>query len=111
MNQNGQLINVPDEFMNMPRFLARKKVIKQLESLNLLKDIKDHEMKLPLCSRTGDVLEPMLKSQWFIKSNQLFNDSMKCVEEKQLKLTPKTKENLWSYYYNQFSKKDWCISR
>lgn len=96
---------------NLPRFEARKKVVSELQSLNLLVNIKEHEMSLPLCSRTGDVIEPMLKEQWFVNSSKLFKICQKCVTDGSLKLIPSNRVNLWNNYVHMFTKRDWCISR
>lgn len=94
----------------MPRFEARFKVIEKLKSMNLLRDINEHEMVLPTCSRTGDIIEPLLKEQWFGKSSQLFKICAEAVEDKSLRLIPEFRLNLWNHYVNSFNK-DWCISR
>ena len=49
----------------MPRFEARFKVIDELKQKKLLKKSTNHEMVLPLCSRTGDLIEPLLKYRYF----------------------------------------------
>lgn len=48
----------------MKRFDVRRSIIKTLEKLNLYRETKDHAMVVPLCSRSKDVVEPMLKPQW-----------------------------------------------
>jgi valyl-tRNA synthetase len=95
----------------MPRFEARHKVVERLKSLNLFEEAKDHEMVLPLCSRTGDVLEPLLKEQWFVKASKLFEICGKAVLDGSLELISESRVNLWNYYVNNFTTKDWCISR
>ncbi len=50
----------------MPRFEARFKVIDELKQKKLFKKSTNHEMVLPLCSRIGDVIEPLLKYKYFI---------------------------------------------
>ena len=67
-------------------------------------------MTIPLCSRSGDVLEPMLKEQWFLSVEKMFKECHKAVETGVLELIPKMRENLWNQYVNTLTK-DWCISR
>ncbi|CAF0980383.1 unnamed protein product [Brachionus calyciflorus] len=109
-NEEGCLINVPKEFLNVPRFEARLRVIDKLKSLNLLREIKEHEMVLPVCSRTGDIIEPFLKDQWFVKSSQVFKICNESVQDGSLKLIPDFRANLWNHYVKTYDK-DWCISR
>jgi valyl-tRNA synthetase len=95
----------------MPRFEARDKVTARLQILNLLRSIKDHEMVLPICSRSGDVLEPFLKEQWFANSSELFKICSTSIKDGSLQLIPDNRKNLWNHYVNTFINKDWCISR
>jgi valyl-tRNA synthetase len=95
----------------MPRFEARGKVIGKLKSMDLLRGTKDHEMVLPTCSRTGDVIEPLLKEQWFANASKLFKICGEAVNDGRLKLTADFRANLWNHYVNAYTQKDWCISR
>ena len=111
-DESGNLINVPEEFVNMPRFSARYKVIEKLKSMNLWRSSTSHQMVLPICSRTGDVIEPFVIEQWFVDSSKVFKvceDSVR--NNKELQITPKQKLNLWSHYVKSYTTKDWCISR
>ena len=58
-------------FQNLPRFIARTKIINYLKDRDLLIAIRDHGMSIPLCSRTGDIIEPLPKSQWFMRYNTI----------------------------------------
>ena len=48
----------------MPRFEARKAVLKALEDLGLFRGTKDNPMVVPVCSRSKDIVEPLIKPQW-----------------------------------------------
>lgn len=96
---------------NLPRFEARFKVIEKMKSMGLWRSSDDHNMTIPVCSRTGDVLEPLLKEQWFAKSSKLFEICDESVKDGTLNLIPKFRNNLWNHYSSSFSKKDWCLSR
>jgi valyl-tRNA synthetase len=73
----------------MPRFLARHKVINKLKEMNLWRETKSHEMNLPVCSRTGDIIEPLLREQWFANSSKLFKICQEAVLDQSLQLIPK----------------------
>ena len=51
----------------LPRFQARDSVLKYLESQSLLVQVRDHPMSVPICSRSGDIVEPLPKPQWFLR--------------------------------------------
>lgn len=50
-------------FAGMRRFDARVAVEKEMDRLGLLRGKEDNKMRLGLCSRSGDVIEPVLKPQ------------------------------------------------
>ena len=56
----------PTAYVGMDRFVARKKIVKDLEALGLLIEVKKHKLMVPRCARTGQIIEPMLTDQWFV---------------------------------------------
>jgi valyl-tRNA synthetase len=58
--------NAPEAYRGLDRFVARKKVVADLEALGLLVETKKHRLMVPRCARTGQVIEPMLTDQWFV---------------------------------------------
>ncbi|MEO7242266.1 MAG: valine--tRNA ligase [Variovorax sp.] len=65
INDNG-----PAAYQGLDRFDARKAVIADLEAQGLMLEIKPHKLMLPICARTGQVVEPMLTDQWFVALNK-----------------------------------------
>ena len=58
--------NAPAAYRGLDRFVARKKVVADLDALGLLVETKKHRLMVPRCARTGQVIEPMLTDQWFV---------------------------------------------
>ena len=65
VNHNG-----PVHYQGMDRFAARKALLLDLEKDGLLLEVKPHKLMLPICARTGQVVEPMLTDQWFVAMNK-----------------------------------------
>lgn len=63
-NDDGVIIGEYGQFTGMKRFEARKAVTKALEEMGLYRGDKDHAMVVPMCSRSKDVVEPLIKPQW-----------------------------------------------
>lgn len=62
-------LNKPCTFLNiffkgLPRYEARTAIIQKLRQMNLIRGSKEHNMSIPICSRTGDVIEHLPKLQW-----------------------------------------------
>jgi len=66
-------------------------------------------MKLGLCSRTGDVVEPLLKPQWYVNCDSMAKASIKAVEKGELELIPDFHKETWNRWLSNIH--DWCISR
>jgi len=56
----------PAIYQGLDRFVARKKVVADLQALELLVEVKPHKLMVPRCARTGQVIEPMVTDQWFV---------------------------------------------
>ena len=65
INENG-----PAAYQGMDRFDARKAVLKDLETQGFLQKAVPHKSMIPVCGRTGQVVEPMLTDQWFVAMNK-----------------------------------------
>uniref|UniRef100_A0A4W4GLV6 Valine--tRNA ligase, mitochondrial n=1 Tax=Electrophorus electricus TaxID=8005 RepID=A0A4W4GLV6_ELEEL len=88
------------------RFEAREKVIGALMEKKLFRGKRDHAMYLPICSRSGDVIEPLLKKQWFVRCEGM---AQKAVDEGALEIIPHFYTKIWKNWLSNIS--DWCISR
>lgn len=94
---------------SQPRFAARSSVLDYLASKGLLVRQRPHSLQLPRCMRSGDVIEPRLKVQWFLKAESLANAALAAVERNELRLHPSAFSKVWSHFLSNH--KDWCISR
>ena len=101
--------NAPKPYQGMDRFAARKKIVADLETQNLLVEIKDHKLMIPRGDRSGVVVEPYLTDQWYVKIQPLADPAIKAVEDGDIQFVP---EN-WSKTYFEWMRniQDWCISR
>ncbi|XP_043585481.1 valine--tRNA ligase, mitochondrial-like [Bombus pyrosoma] len=109
IDEYGNITGIGKHFKGLPRFIAREKVLNELSNKGILKGISDHEMYVPLCSRSHDVIEYLLKEQWFIKCESMAQKALQAVEQGHLKIIPNTYEKSWYDYLN--NNRDWCISR
>ena len=102
------------DLAGMNRYQARSKILKMLEEKGLLEGKDEHPMTLTRCSRSGDVLEPMLKPQWFVDCNNLAKRSVDMVSaegsvENSIGIYPRKQKEEWDRWLNNIQ--DWCISR
>ena len=99
----------PEDYAGLDRFAARKKVIADFEQLQLLEEIKDHDLKVPYGDRSGVVVEPFLTDQWYVRVQPLADPAIKAVEDGNINFVPKSYENMYFSWMRDIQ--DWCISR
>ncbi|EGC29212.1 hypothetical protein DICPUDRAFT_159231 [Dictyostelium purpureum] len=110
MNSNGTLNeNTIPEFNGVDRLDARPLVIKKLEEKGLYHGKKPHPTTLSICSRSGDLLEPILKPQWYVDCKAMASRSVGYVEKDEIKIVPESFKENWFRWLNNIQ--DWCISR
>jgi valyl-tRNA synthetase len=114
VNHNG-----PVHYQGMDRFEARKALLSDLEKEGLLLEVKAHKLMLPICARTGQVVEPMLTDQWFVAMNKVSEQdptgrsiaqkAIDAVQSGEVRFVPENWINTYNQWMNNIQ--DWCISR
>ncbi|KAL4203585.1 hypothetical protein AMTRI_Chr01g104650 [Amborella trichopoda] len=104
INSNGG-----SQFEGMPRFKARVAVIEALQKQGLCRGAQNNEMRLGICSRTNDVVEPMIKPQWFVDCADMAKEACDAVTDGRIEIIPKQYEADWFRWLKNI--RDWCISR
>lgn len=101
--------NVPEEFRNMDRYDARKKVIKKLEEEGFLVKTEDYQNNVGYSDRGGVPIEPYLSEQWFMKMDELAKPALHAVNHGKIKFHPAHWIKTYDHWMSSIS--DWCISR
>nr|P49696.1 RecName: Full=Valine--tRNA ligase; AltName: Full=Valyl-tRNA synthetase; Short=ValRS [Takifugu rubripes]CAA62967.1 valyl-tRNA synthetase [Takifugu rubripes] len=109
LDENGFVINVPPPFLGMKRFDARKAVLQALKDRDQFKEIKDNPMVVPVCSRSKDIVEPLMKPQWYVSCSDMGKQAADAVREGRLKIIPDHHSQTWFNWMDNI--RDWCISR
>jgi valyl-tRNA synthetase len=109
----------PEKYRGMDRFVARKAIVADLEELGLMVEIKKHKLMVPICDRTGQVIEPMLTDQWFIAMSKVSDQdptgksiaqkAIDAVASGEVQFVPENWVNTYNQWMNNIQ--DWCISR
>lgn len=89
INENG------GQFKGKKRFDVRYELIKVLTEMNMFEGEDVNPMRLSLCSRSHDVIEPILKPQWWIDNTESAKRSVDAVKNKDLKIIPDFHEKTW----------------
>jgi valyl-tRNA synthetase len=93
----------------MKRFDVRVQIIEALKEKGLYVETKDNAMVVPLCAKTGDIIEPLLKPQWWVRCKDMAEAGMEAVKDGRLEILPKQSEKEWYRWLGNMH--DWCVSR
>ncbi|MGS0538052.1 valine--tRNA ligase [Xanthomonas oryzae pv. oryzicola] len=102
-------IGIPEKYWNLDRYEARKLVLADLEDEGRLVETKPHKLQVPRGDRTGQVIEPYLTDQWFVKMDALAKRGLELVESGQIQFVPPNWINTYRHWMENIQ--DWCISR
>ncbi len=119
LRHNLEIINILNEdatvnknggkYAGLDRYEARKQVVKDLEDLGLLVQIKPHKHNVGSCYRCATTIEPRVSWQWFVKMKPLAEPALEAVRNGTVKFVP---ERFSKIYFNWMENiQDWCISR
>ncbi|WP_064745916.1 valine--tRNA ligase [Lysobacter antibioticus] len=101
--------NAPERFVGLDRYEARKVVLAELEAQGLLVETKPHKLQVPRGDRTGQVIEPYLTDQWFVRMDGLAKRGLALVEQGEVRFVPANWINTYRHWMENIQ--DWCISR
>ena len=101
--------NCPQAYRGLDRFVAREKVVADLEALGLIDRVDSHRLMIPRGDRSHAIVEPYLTDQWYVKIAPLAEPAIAAVENGDIRFVPAN----WSKTYFEWMRniQDWCISR
>ena len=109
-NEDATLNSFGLHYKGKDRFVVRKEIAKELETLGALPKVEDYTNKVGISERTKAVIEPRLSDQWFLKMDDLVKPALKSVlEDGDIKLYPKKIESTYRHWLENI--RDWNISR
>ena len=104
INKNGI-----ESYVGLDRFEARKKIINDLKSLNVLEKIESIKNKVPYGDRSNTIIEPLLTEQWFVDAKSLSKKPIQTVKKNKTIFFPGNWTRTFYQWMNNIE--PWCISR
>jgi valyl-tRNA synthetase len=119
MNHGLEMINILDAsarmnenaapYTGLDRFECRKRLWEDMRAAGLVIKEQPYTLNVPRSQRGGEIVEPMISTQWFIKMQPLAEKALAAVKDGRVKIVP---ERFTKIYYNWMENiRDWCISR
>ncbi|WFD35941.1 valine--tRNA ligase [Malassezia cuniculi] len=109
LNDDGTLNENAGEFQGMRRLSARRAVVDALKEKGLFIETKDNPMIVPVCSRSGDIIEPLMKPQWWVRCEPLACAAVDKVVSEGMVIEPEASRREFFRWMENIQ--DWCISR
>jgi valyl-tRNA synthetase len=109
LTEDGAINHNGSQFEGMMRYDARIAVEDALKEKGLLIGKEPNKMRLGLCSRSHDILEPMITPQWYVNCDGMAKRAGDAVRNGELKIIPAEHEKTWFQWLDNI--RDWCVSR
>lgn len=109
LNDDATLNSFGMHYKGKDRFVVRKEIVEELDSLGVLAKVETHTNKVGTSERTGAIIEPKLSDQWFLKMKDLAQPALDAVLENEVHLVPEKFVSTYRYWMENV--RDWNISR
>mmetsp|Transcript_37193 Transcript_37193/g.55639 ORF Transcript_37193/g.55639 Transcript_37193/m.55639 type:complete len:1042 (-) Transcript_37193:65-3190(-) len=109
MNKDGSMNGEAGQYEGLDRFDCREKLWEDMEGDGLVIKVEPHQQRVPRSQRGGEVIEPLVSSQWFVKTEGMGAKALKAVEDGDMKIVPQRFEKIWNNWLTDIH--DWCVSR
>ena len=109
MTKDAHMNELAGKYAGMDRFDCRKAIWNDMKEAGLVIKEEPYQMSIPHSQRSGEVIEPMISMQWFVKMESLAKPALEAVRNGEIKIIP---DHFTKVYYNWLENiQDWCISR
>lgn len=106
---DGTMTEAAGQYTGLDRYVARERVVADLEKVGVLLNTEEHTHSVGHCQRCHTVIEPLLSKQWFVRMKPLAEPAIAKVKNGEISFVP---ERFTKVYLNWVENiRDWCISR
>ncbi len=109
LDDRAHITNTGTRYDGMERYEARKAILADLTEQGDLESEAAHEMVIGRCQRSTDVVEPRLKTQWFVKTTPLAEAALEATRSGRTRILPERFEKVWEHWLTSI--RDWNVSR
>src|ERR1019366_2407657 len=92
IDENALMTGAAGPYAALDRFVARKSVVADLEKIGALVKIEDYQLSLGKCLRCNTAVEPLISTQWFVKTKPLAGKAIAVVESGEIGFVPRSEE-------------------
>jgi valyl-tRNA synthetase len=109
LDGEARVTEVGGPYAGLDRFACREKLWADMRTAGLVIKEEPYHTTIPRSQRGGEIVEPMISTQWFVSIKPLAEAALKAVKDGRIRIVPERFEKV---YYNWLENiQDWCISR
>jgi valyl-tRNA synthetase len=109
MNKNATLNENAGKYAGMERFEARRAIWEDMTQAGLVLKEEPYLMNVPRSQRGGEIVEPLVSTQWFVKMDSLAAMAAESVRKGEITFVPDRFTKVFLNWMDNIQ--DWCISR
>jgi len=109
LDDAGAISGTGTAYDGLDRYVARKQILADLAARGDLVEEQVHEMVIGRCQRSNDVIEPRLKTQWFVRATPLAAAALNATRTGAIRIVPDRFEKTWEHWLTTI--RDWNVSR
>ena len=109
LNDNGTFNENTGKYQNKRRYDVRYELIAELTELGLFRGKKPNPMSITVCSKSKDVIEPLMRPQWYVDCKDIAKRMINVVKTGEMNIYPPNQDKIWFHFLENIE--DWCISR
>ena len=109
MTDDARMNDLAGPYAGLTREACRERILADLEARGDLAATVDHELAIGRCQRSDDIVEPRLKTQWFIDVKPMADRAMRAVREGRTRFVPERFEKVFFDWLENIY--DWNVSR
>jgi valyl-tRNA synthetase len=109
IGEDARMTAEAGSYAGLDRFEARKRIVADLEKLGLLEKVEPYALAISKCDRCGTIVEPLVSTQWFVKTKPLAAKAMEAVNDGRIQFVPDSSNKTFFNWMENIH--DWCISR
>ncbi len=109
LDETGRMNENAGPYAGLDRFECRQRLWADMEAAGLTLRTEPYVTSIPRAQRGGEIIEPMLSTQWFVRIKPLAEAAIEAVRSGRIRIVPERFEKI---YFNWLENiQDWCISR
>ena len=109
LDEEAKINQLGGPYAGLDRFVARERLWHDMAEAGLVIKEEPYMINIPRSQRGGEVIEPMISTQWFVKIKPLADAALSAVQDNRIRIIPERFEKIYTNWLENIQ--DWCISR